>query len=77
MKILQFWIKSLLPKVGIHITDLDLSNCKALNNNTMRRILKLCYNLKKLNLSYTKISGNSFRGYFSRVLIESVLGVVL
>jgi len=61
--ILTYWAKTLLPKIGKHITELDLSNCKALNNNVTRRILQLCLNLKKIDLSYTKISANSFRGY--------------
>jgi F-box/leucine-rich repeat protein 5 len=62
IKTLQFWIKNLLPRVGIYLKKLDLSNCKSLNNNLSRRILQLCPNIEYLNLSFTTISHNSFRG---------------
>lgn len=62
VKLLQFWIKNFLPKVGASVRDLNISQCKSLNNNLARRILQLCPNLKVLNLSYTNIGDNSFRG---------------
>lgn len=62
IKLLQFWIKKLLPRVGTQITELDISYCKSLSNNLARRILQFCPNLKTLNLSYTNIGDNSFRG---------------
>lgn len=55
-------MKFLLPRIGNYIKELDLNNCKIIDNNITRRILQLCPNLKILNLSYTKISGNTFRG---------------
>lgn len=62
VKILQFWIKQLLPRVGSYLTNLNLSNCKSLNNNMTRKILQLCPNLSVLDLSYTKVGDNSFKG---------------
>ena len=62
MKTLHFWIKSLLPRIGSCLKKLDLSNCKSLNNNLARRILQLCLNIEDLNLSYTNIGQNTFRG---------------
>jgi F-box/leucine-rich repeat protein 5 len=58
----QFWVKYLLPKVGASILSLDLSSCKSLNNNLTRRILQLCPNLMRLDLSFTNIGDNTFRG---------------
>lgn len=33
VKLLRFWIKRLLPRVGNYVKNLDLRNCKALNSN--------------------------------------------
>lgn len=62
VKILQFWLKNLLPKIGMHVRELNLSNCVSLNNNLMRRILRLCPNVRDLNISYTRLGDNAFRG---------------
>ncbi|CAF0705363.1 unnamed protein product [Brachionus calyciflorus] len=62
IKTLQYWIKYLLPKVGHYVQKLNLSKCSSLNNNMARRILQLCPNLIELNLGYTSIGDNSFRG---------------
>lgn len=70
MMILTYWAKTLLPKFGKHINELDVSSCKTLNNNVARRILQLCLNLKKIDLSYTKISANSFRGYLILIKLK-------
>lgn len=61
VKLLQFWIRDFLPKVGSYLEELTITKCKSLNNNLARRILQLCPNLRALNLSYTPISDNSFR----------------
>lgn len=62
VKLLHFWIKNFLPKVGSSVKELSISHCKSLSNNLARRILQLCPNLKVLDLSYTNIGDNSFRG---------------
>ena len=62
IKTLQNWIRYLLPKVGIYVQKLNLSNCSSLNNNLARRILQLCPNLIELNIGYNSIGDNSFRG---------------
>ena len=33
IKILQFWAKYLLPRVGIYLNELVITECKTLNNN--------------------------------------------
>lgn len=62
VKILQFWLTNLLPKIGMHVRELNLSSCASLNNNLMRRILRLCPNIRDLNISYTRLGDNAFRG---------------
>lgn len=60
-KVLQFWIKSFLPRVGSHVTHLDLSNCKALNTIMARRIFHLCPNIQTLDISYSSVKDNAFK----------------
>ncbi|RNA08313.1 F-box LRR-repeat 5-like [Brachionus plicatilis] len=62
IKTLQYWIRNLLPKIGVFVQKLNLSNCSSLNNNLARRILQLCPNLIELNIGYNTIGDNSFRG---------------
>lgn len=62
VKLFHFWIKKLLPRIGPNLKSLKITNCKSLNNNLARRILQLCSNLKSIDLSYTNIGDNSFRG---------------
>ena len=59
--VINYWIRSLLPRVGIYVRTLDLSRCKSLDNNLVRRILRLCPNLTSLDISYTRLGDNSFR----------------
>jgi len=62
LRTIKFWIKNLLPRVGHYVNKLDLSNCSSLNNNLTRRILQLCPNVSDLDLSFTNIGDNAFRG---------------
>lgn len=37
MKLLQFWIRDFLPKVGSYLEELTITNCKSLNNNLVSK----------------------------------------
>lgn len=55
-------LEHVLPRAGRHVRTLDLSHSKAASNEVVFRILRLCPNLKYLDLSHTRISDFAFRG---------------
>ena len=50
----------LLPKIGGTVEELVISHSSSLFNHQVRAMLKLCPNLKRIDLSYTKVTDKAF-----------------
>lgn len=50
----------LLPKIGHSVDQLIISHSVGLFNHQVRAMLKLCPNLKRLDLSYTRVTDKAF-----------------
>lgn len=60
--VLKGTLEHLLPHVGHHVLTLDLAHSKSISDETAFRMLRLCPNLKYIDLSHTEISDVAFRG---------------
>eukprot|EP00094_Tigriopus_californicus_P002281 TCALIF_02202-PA protein Name:"Similar to Fbxl5 F-box/LRR-repeat protein 5 (Mus musculus)" AED:0.08 eAED:0.08 QI:0/0/0/1/1/1/3/0/526 len=61
-RILNGLICNLLPRIGSGVSALVSSCSKGLNNRHVKRMLKNCPNLKRLDLSFTNVSHGAFYG---------------
>ena len=61
VRVISGLVKHVLPRVGSGVEQCDLSHSRSLSSSLVHKILKLCPNLRHLNLAHTRITDAAFK----------------